>query len=691
MIRSFIIVTGLIGAVFLHPFRSSGQDLPPTIEQKLENLTDADQAEPEDDSYLQQLVYFRRYPMNLNTVTASELKELRIVSDLQADNLIAYRRLFGNLVHIYELQAVPTWDITTIRKLLPFIIISSPVSITEDFGDRIRSGDHSLLLRVSQVLEESKGFDKSTPGTKYLGSPQRLFFRYNYIYKNLLQFGMVGDKDAGEQFFKGAQSKGFDFYSFHLFARKTGIMQALAIGDFTVNMGQGLIQWQSLAFKKSVDVMGIKRQSPVLRPFNSANEIYFHRGAGITIRKGKIEATTFASIRKVDANFVTDTLSDEDFISSIQTSGYHRTPAEIADRKKLGQIAYGGSIKYYGNPPAGRASRFHVGVNGICYNFSSPVQKEEEPYNLYAINGKQWYNLSVDYSYTYKNIHFFGEAAADKNFNKAFINGLLISVDPRADISLLHRSISKEYQAVNGNAFTENTYPTNEHGFYAGINIRPSAAWRLDMYADIFKFPWLKYQVDAPSQGTDFLAQLTYLPNKQAEIFIRYRNESKQGNQPDNLTVINFLVPLPRQNMRIHFNYRVTPDIAIRSRAEMSWYNNKGTEGEKGFLTFFDFIYRPLLKPYAGTLRLQYFETDGYDSRLYAYENDVLYSYSIPAFFDKGFRYYLTLNHNLANGLSLWVRWAQTIYRDKESVGSGLDEIPGNKKTEVRFQVRYIF
>ena len=106
---------------------------------------------------------------------------------------------------------------------------------------------------------------------------------------------------------------------------------------------------------------------------------------------------------------------------------------KYADRNNLTQTAFGGNIIYSGN-------RWHIGVNGIYYNFSFPVQKRDEPYNLYAISGKKWYNLSVDYSYTYRNLHFFGEAAADKNFNKAFINGLLISVDPRVDISFVHRT-----------------------------------------------------------------------------------------------------------------------------------------------------------------------------------------------------------------------------------------------------------
>ncbi len=666
-----------------HPFRGWGQEIPLSTEQQLENQTDADQGETEDDTYLQELDHFRKNPINLNAAEAEELKQLRIVTDLQIANLIAYRNLFGKLISIYELQAVPAWDVNTIRKLLPFVTTDIPVSLKEETGKRFREGEHSLLLRVTQVLERSDGFDKSTTGTKYLGSPQRIFFRYRYTYKNLLQFGLVGDKDAGEQFLKGAQNKGFDFYSFHLFARKIGIIQSLALGDFSVNLGQGLIQWQGLAFKKSVDVMGVKRQSAVLRPYSSAGEFYFHRGAGITIRKGKIESTAFASFRKFGGNFVADTVNNEDFVSSFLTSGYHRTPSEIADRNNLSQTAFGGNIIYRGNS-------WHIGLNGIYYKFSLPVEKRSEPYNLYAISGDNWYNFSVDYSYTYKNLHFFGEAAADRHFNKAFVNGLLLSVDPRVDISFVQRTIHKAYQSINGNAFTENTYPTNETGFYTGIAIRPAMGWRVDLYGDIYKFPWLKYLVDAPSHGRDYLVQLTYTPNRQAEIYTRFRNETKQSNQSDNSTVTNFLVSIPKQSWRTQVSYKISSSITLRNRFELLWYDHNGVNKENGFLSFADIIYKPLLKPFSGVMRLQYFETDGYNSRIYAYENDVLYSYSIPAFSDKGFRYYLNLNYDLSKKVSFWLRWAQTIYRDKNTVGSGLDEIPRNRKTEVKAQVRWL-
>ena len=662
----------------------SAQEIPLTTEQQLENLADAEQAETEDDTYLQELEHFKTNPVNLNTADADELKQLRVLTGLQIANLISYRNLLGKLISIYELQAVPSWNIITIKKIVPFVTTAVNVSIKEEVGIRFKEGEHSLLLRATQVLEKSDGFNHLTSGIKYLGSPQKLLFRYRYTYKNLLQFGLTGDKDAGEQFLKGAQKKGFDFYSFHFFARKIGIIQSLAIGDFSVSMGQGLIQWQGLAFKKSTDVMGVKRQSAILRPYSSAGEFYFHRGAGITIKKGSIESTLFVSMRKLSANFVADTVNNEDFISSFLTSGYHRTNSENADRNNLSQTTVGSNILY-------RGKNWHVGMNGIYYTFSLPVQKRNEPYNLYAISGKNWYNFSVDYSYTYKNLHFFGEAAADKNLNKAFVNGLLLSVDRRVDISFLQRTIGKAYQSINGNAFTENTYPTNETGFYLGVTIRPAAGWQLDAYGDIYKFPWLKYQVDAPSHGKDFLAQLTYNPNKQVEVYSRFRNETKQANQPDNPTVTNYLVSIPKQSWRTQISYKVNRAFSLRNRVEVLWYNKNNVNKESGFLTFMDFIFKPLLANYAGILRLQYFETDGYNSRIYAYENDVLYSFSIPAFYDKGFRYYLSLNYDISKKLSIWLRWAQTIYRGKNIIGSGLDKINNNTKTELKLQGRWLF
>lgn len=652
------------------------QELPPITQQQLENLAETDDDESKDDDFLQQLAYFRKHPINLNTTTIEELQAIRFLNDLQIASLFRYRKLLGNLIDIHELQAIPGWNPVTIKKILPYVTVGNAVSITENFLSRFRNGDNRILFRISRVLEKSKGYNTNL-NTHYLGDRNHLMFRYRYQYKDLLYFGLTSDKDAGEQFFRG-QLKGFDFYSFHFFVRRLGIIKSMAIGDFTVNMGQGLIQWQSLAFEKSPEVMAIKRQAPVLVPYRSAGEFYFNRGIGITLQAGKLETTLFASYKKISGNMVKDTPVH---FTSMLTSGYYRTSSEIADRNRIALTSFGGNISY-------QLSSLKLGFNTVLHHFDIPLQKRDEPYNLYAISGKKIFNSSIDYSYTYKNLHLFGEFASDQNFHKAFVNGALISVDPKVDLSIFYRNIQKQYKSLFGNAFTENTTPVNEKGIYAGVLIRPTPGWQLNAYADVFHFPWIKYLVNAPTRGYDYLAQLNYQPNKRFGVYVRFRNQNKPTDSSGN-GMIYFPQNQMKQNFRIHLFQQLTTKFSVNSRAEVIWFNHQLKSSEQGFLSYVEGRYD--WKRFSANLRLQYFETNGYDSRVYVYESDVLYSYSIPAFYDKGFRYYFNIHGHLTNKLQCWLRLAQTVYTNKKIFGSGLDEIIGNRKSEAKAQFLYIF
>jgi hypothetical protein len=677
--RKLLIITGIFGFHFLGNAQEN-----PVVEQQIENLTEVSESETEDDTYIQSLRQYARNRLNLNTASETELKEFPFITPLQIGNLLTYRRIFGKLLSIYELQAVPTWDQETIQKILPYVAVGPAVSLTDDFRLRFKDGEHTLLARMSYTLEKARGFaQKDNPAATsfYPGGRERLLVRYRYTYKNLLQYGFTAEKDPGEQWFKGAQRSGFDFYSAHLFARNIGIIKAVALGDFTVNMGQGLIQWQSLAFRKSVDIVNIKRQATVLRPYNAAGEYFFQRGAGITIEKKHIQATAFASFRRVDGSLQVDTLSSEDFFSSINVSGLRRTTNEQARKNTVQMNSVGGNISYNKN-------NLHLGVNAIQYEFSNPLVRDSVPYNNFAFRGKQLTNFSFDWSYTWRNLHWFGEAANHNKNNYAMISGLLMSVDPKVDLSFVYRNIQKGYQTIFGNAFTEGTFPTNEKGMFGGVSIKPNSKWRIDGYADIYRFPWLRFRIDAPSYGKDFLAQVTHRPNKQLEIYMRYRTESKALNSnPDGALPMPVVDPLARQNFRVQWQYKISSSITIRNRFDAMWYDIDGPLESRGFLTFVDIFYRPMMKPLSANMRLQYFETDNFDSRIYAFENDVLYSFSIPAFFDKGYKYYMNLNYDFSKKLSLWLRWAQLIYKDRDTVGSGLDEIQGNKRTDVRLQV----
>jgi Helix-hairpin-helix motif len=658
-------------------------------EQQLENITEnSEDSETEDDAFLQQLKDYQQNPINVNYANEAELKNLRILTPIQIQNLTQYRNALGLLINFYELQAIPGWDIATIQKVRPFVTVSKEVNVLESFKDRLKGGEHSILARVTQTLEKSKGYkiDPAAGKNYYPGSPQRLLLRYRYQYKNLLQYGFVGEKDQGEQFFKGSQKQGFDFNSAHLFVKNIGIIKSLALGDYTVNMGQGLTQWMSLAFKKGPDVLSTKREAEILRPYNSAGEIFFHRGVGITLAKNKWQTTLFASYKKTDANFSTGdtTIVDDDIVTSLQTSGFHRTASEVSDKGIQRQLAFGGNVNY-------KIASLQVGLNAIQYSLKYPLEKSTEPYNLYALNGKNFGNYSTDYSYTYRNLHFYGEAAISNKKYPAFINGLLISVANNVDMSFVYRNISKGYQSLYTNAFTESSTPNNEKGFFSGITMRLNNNWKVDAYADFYKFPWLKYRVNAPVNGSDYLVQLTYKPNKIFEVYTRFKSESKSINYNPKDVTLSPVLPQPKQDWRTQFSYKINPDFTFRSRVEAIWYDKKGQANETGFLLYADVLYKPIMKPLSASVRLQYFETDGYNSRLYAFENDVLYSFSIPVFYDKGYRYYLNVNYDINKKITVWARIAQYMYPNKSIIGSGLDEIQSNHRTEVKLQAMYKF
>jgi hypothetical protein len=574
-------------------------------DQQLEDLAEADENETEDEYTVQQLAALKLDPVNINDPSVS-IEDLPVLTAIQANNLISYRNLLGSFISVYELQAVPGFTVDVIKKLLPYIIVADPSSTIQIFRKRFSGGNHVLLSRPT--------------------FPSKIYLRYKYQYRNLLQYGAVAERDAGEKSL-------IDFYSVHLFARNIGIIKSLAIGDYTLNLGQGLMHWQSQAFRKTSSVINIKRQADIIRPYHSAGEYNFQRGIAATFQKRKWETTVFVSYRKLTANISQDENNNK-IITSINTSGLHRTAKELADKNSASLLSYGANIKY--TFQAG-----HIGINGINYHYSLPLLKRDEPYNLYSIKGNNWSNKSIDYSFTHRNMHWFGELAIDANKSKAIVSGMLTSLHASVDLAILYRKIDEKYQSLYGNAFTENTMPSNEEGLYTGISLRPHGSWKIDAYADFFKFPWLKYRVNAPSTGNQFLIQVNWKPNKQVEVYSRFRFKSKPLNTGEGNTLYpdNHI----QKNWRTHISFQLSKTISLRSRIEACWYLDPATNfPQTGYLFYSDIVYKPMGRPYSGSFRMMVFECDSYDTRIYAYENDVLFASSIPSYYDKGSRIYCT-------------------------------------------------
>src|SRR5690606_34074579 len=121
-----------------------------------------------------------------------------------------------------------------------------------------------------------------------------------------------------------------------------------------------------------------------------------------------------------------------------------------------------------------------------------------------------------------------------------------------------------------------------------------------------------------------------------------------------------------RNNFRLEADYQISSSFRIRNRVEISLYRKGGRSLESGFMSYQDLIFSPLSSAVSGNIRFAIFDTSGFNSRIYAYENDVLYGYSIPASQGKGVRSYINIRYSLSRTLDLWFRYATSVYKDQE-------------------------
>jgi len=645
------------------------------LESVAENLPD----EYDITELIDVLMRYRKYPINLNKTNPEELKTLVFLSPLQISNFFSYINENGKLVDVLELQSIDGFDIKTVQILLPFVTLSSTGEYDQlNFRNLFRLGENDLIMRYAQTLQKQSGFT-DLPGNRYLGSPERFQTRYRYHYGSIVTASLTLDKDAGEKFI----GKPFDFYSGNIALFKFGKVKKLVIGDYTLQFGQGITMWSGFAFGKGPDVTSVAKKDLGLRPYTSANEYSFLRGASATVNLYKnIDLTPFISFRQLDASQELD-FEGNLAQSTVNQTGLHRTPTEIKNKNALSQQIFGANIQYANN-------ELSVGLMGYQSKYGNNFVTQTAVYDRFSFTGNALTNLGAYYNYTFKNIYFFGEVGKSLHSGLAYVNGALISLSPIVSAALTYRNYAKDYHSFFNQALAESTEAVNEKGLYAGLNITPNKKLMFSFYGDYFQSPWLKYRVDAPSKGYEILSQAVYTPSKTFKVLLRFKTENKQQNT-DLEVPINFLDDVKKEGYRIEVNWQLNKKWNFQNRIEASQFKKGSARREFGYLIYQDINYSPMFSKITGKIRFAYFNTPSYNSRIYAYEDDVLYSFAFGMYNGKGYRTYLNLKYVLAKKLDIWIRYAVFIYKDVQTVGSYLDEIQGNKKSEIKLQLRYQF
>ncbi|HNM68694.1 MAG TPA: helix-hairpin-helix domain-containing protein [Flavobacteriales bacterium] len=696
-------------------------DLRDIIEQRIEAVADQMGSDNNVDltALTEVLTDYIRSPMDLNKAEPQDLAQLQLLSDVQVTAIIEHRQRFGPFISIYELQTIDEMDPRTIALIRPFVQVRADGTRSRaSFKEILKNGSHEILSRTIVNVEQRAGFrgqrnpfgvyytdpdGDALPDTEnahitdslrranrlYLGDPFKIYARYRFRYRQNVSFGVTMEKDEGEQFFKGTQPNGFDFYSAHLFLRDVGPVKSLALGDYTAQFGQGLVFWSGLAYgSKSAYTMNIKRNAAGLMPYSSVNENLFLRGVATTVRMGKrLEGTAFFSHKGIDAN-VTDSdvpldenIDQEAAFSSLLEDGYHRTYQEVSRKDAVQETILGGHLRY-------KRPRWSVGgtVAHVAYNHT--LDRNLSVYNRFELEGQENTTMGVDWNVMYRNLTWFGEGARSANGGMAGTTGVLVALDKRLSLSMLYRDFGRDYQNAYSRVFAEGSNPWNERGLYTGLEIRPTRAWSINAFMDQFRFPWLRYLTNAPSSGYDVFGQVSWKPDKKTEVYVRARHQAHERNASGVETGTDPLVAQTQTNYRLNASYKVDDQVSLRTRVEHVTYRLGDAPAEHGFLVYEDVVHRPKRFPVEFTGRVALFGTDSYATRLYAYENDIIGTFSIPPYYGKGMRWYAMARWSVMRGVDIWVRYGAWIYNDVTSISSGLQETSGSRKSDVKVEVR---
>ncbi|NRA13012.1 MAG: hypothetical protein HRT57_13745, partial [Crocinitomicaceae bacterium] len=186
----------------------------------------------------------------------------------------------------------------------------------------------------------------------------------------------------------------------------------------------------------------------------------------------------------------------------------------------------------------------------------------------------------------------------------------------------------------------------------------------------------------------EIMIQPSYKPSRSLEIYARFRQQMRQKNSRDSDGTITELEDVVQRNFRINFNYKISENFRLKSRVEYVTINRLSNTPESGIIITQDLLYRPKSSPIDIALRYALFDTDSYDTRIYTYESNALYVFSVPSYYYKGSRAYALIRYTFLRKFDLWVRYGVSIYANRTSLGSSAEEITGNTKSDLTVQLR---
>ncbi|PAU93216.1 hypothetical protein CK503_12385 [Aliifodinibius salipaludis] len=658
--------------------RSEVQD---DIEDAIENFDPGD-TEFDSEQMTQLLQELAENPININNAGVNALLQVPGLNLKLARGIIEYRSDVKPFETIEELDEVTGIGRVTLEQVRPYVTVGSGLELGRALYTDPRywtsDGEFQMFSRYQRDLQEGVGYQQPPQEGGYIGSPIKYYQRMEYQ-SNHLSLNLTQEKDPGEELVGPFQ---FDHRTWHVALEDNGRLQMLVGGDYSLGFGQGLVLWSGAAFGKGSNVAGaVSRNGRGIKPYTSAQETNYYRGGALTYG-GKLQLTGFYSNRKRSASEISP-----DTTRFPRADGYHRTENEFLQKDNLHQMLYGGHIQL--EMPFGI-----IGATGYQTTFDRYIAASNRTYAQHDFEGKSNYAYGVDYTFLAGPAVVFGEIAQSENGGYGLITGVESGIGEDTDITLAYRKYQKEFQSILGNGFGEvSGQPKNEEGIYLGMSHIIGEKVTLSAYIDQFRFPGARFGTNQPTQGFDWLikAEIDFTGNLNFYVQLRSEIEDDEYEVLDSFGRIQRrLGDAQRSSFRANLEYWVNRNVRLRTRGEVIRSRQAGEELELGYLLYQD-LRLQINDEFSLDTRLSMFDTESFATRVYQFENDLLYVFSSQSFFDQGQRMYVLLNYDPFDFLELWAKFGITVYEDTQVIGSGLNQIEGDQRSEIGIQARVRF
>jgi hypothetical protein len=597
-----------------------GSDLTEVISSVIEELADDDTNPEAAAIYAEKLFDLAENPVSINSADESELSRLFFLTDFQIKALQDYILTSGRIYSIYEIASVPGFDSQLVRMISNFVNLNTEQSSRPGPGIIRNELISNFSVRYPLLSESAQG------------PPWKLLSKYK-LAAGRLTGNIVAEKDAYEALLSGKRNLP-DFLSASLEWNGRGIIRKVITGDFGARFGLGTSINTGLRTGLSLTQTGYLSGGDEIRSYTSTEENIFFRGAAIQMQVKNTGLTMFWSGNRIDATMDTAENGKDVFVETFQRSGLHNTLSSARHKDAVTEFTYGvnmsGDFKYV-----------RIGLLWTENRFTIPVRKSvADPEDYFDFEGTENSIATAYYKAIIDKILLYGEISSNLNSKMALVQGLSFRPSDRLAINFLYRNYDPGYSSFHGKGLFSNSSGDNLKGLFGNFIYEAAPHLFLSAGCDLRIFPWLKYQCSAPSIAVSREVRLKYQPTDILSIDAVYGYKLSELDLKRSVGTEKQEI-IKSRSIKGSLRYSPEEKLTLTTRLD---YKTVQPDGERGMLLLEDISYRFASIPATVWFRYCIFTTSGWDSRIYAYENDLYQSFSIPALSGKGTRSYMMIS-----------------------------------------------